>query len=170
MFQPDEYIVYGTNGVCRITEVCASPFDASDKRLYYVMKPLSDASNSLIYTPVDNTAVPMRALMTREELESLIDRIPSLPLLEIPIEKQRKEVYRAAMATVEPETYVRLLKTVYSRREAAREKRKRLSEMDNDYETMARRSLYSELALVLGIQGTEVESYLSARIGEASSQ
>lgn len=167
MYQPEEYIVYGANGVCRITEVCKSPFSPTDERLYYVMKPLSDHGNSVIYSPVDNTAVPMRPLMTRDEIAVLISRIPSLPLLEIEIEKHRKDVYKTAMASVEPEQYVRLIKTVYARRVLSKEKKKRLPEMDNEYDMLARKSLYSELALVLGIENGDVEAYLTDRIGEA---
>lgn len=164
MYRPEDYIVYGTNGVCRITELCKSPFSPDDERLYYVMQPLSDRGNSVIYSPVDNTAVPMRPLMTREEISDLIQRIPTLPLLEIEIEKHRKEVYRQVMSSVDPDRYMRLIKTVYHRRQVSREKRKRLPEMDNEYDMLARKSLYTELSIVLEIPDSEVEAYLTASI------
>ena len=136
--------------------------------MFYVMTPMSDPTNSVIYTPVENTAVPMRPLMSRDEIDALVLRIPSLPILEIVNEKQRKDVYKSALASVDPDLYVRLLKTVYQRRILAKAKRKRLPELDNDYETITRRSLYTELSLVLGIDHGEVEAYLTERIENAS--
>ena len=165
MFELEEYIVYGANGVCRVTEICPSPFDASDTRMFYVLKPAGDRGNSVIYTPVDNESVLMRPLLSREAVEGLVARVSSLPVLDVPVERQRKDVYKSTMASVDPELYFRLLKTVYERREAAKEKRKRLPEMDNEYEFLAKKSLYTELSLVLGIPEVEVEGYLEERIG-----
>ena len=51
MYKPEEYVVYGANGVCLITELCPSPFDPADERLFYVMKPVTDRGTSVIYTP-----------------------------------------------------------------------------------------------------------------------
>ena len=164
MYQPNEYIVYGSSGVCQITDLCRSPFLPNDERMYYVMKPISDTGTSVIYTPVDNEAVPTRRLLTSMQIDELIARIPSLGLLEIEEEKRRKDVYKSALATVDPEMYIRLIKTVYQRRLLAKERKKRLPEMDNEYDSIARRCLYSELSLVLGIPYPEVEQYLVDRV------
>ena len=37
MFEIGDLIMYGTNGVCRVTGFCSSPFDANDKREYYAV-------------------------------------------------------------------------------------------------------------------------------------
>ncbi len=165
MFEVEEYIVYGANGVCRVAEICASPFDPLDERLFYVLKPAGDRGNSVIYTPVDNETVRMRPLLSKPAVDGLLSRVSELPVLDVPVERQRKEVYKSTMASVDPELYFRLLKTVYTRRETAREKKKRLPEMDNEYEFLAKKSLYTELSLVLGIAEAEVEGYLADRIG-----
>lgn len=164
MYQAEDYIVYGANGVCRITEICKSPFSPDDERMYYVMKPISDTGTSVIYTPVDNDKIMMRPLMTEREIQMLGERIPHLPLLEVEAEKQRRTVYRTVMATADAEMYVRLLKTVAFRRTSAREKRKRLPEMDYEYESLAKRCLSAEVSIVLGISEADAAAYLSDRI------
>ena len=60
MFSVGELMIYGTNGVCRVDEICNSPFDSSDTRLFYKLTPTPDRSNLVIYTPVDNDKVIMR--------------------------------------------------------------------------------------------------------------
>ena len=107
----------------------------------------------------------MRPLLSAEELDALVARIGELPTLEIPIEKKRRDVYKSVMASVDPEQYVRLIKTVRLRRALAREKRKQLPEIDNEYDLVARRCLYTEIALILGIEQNAVEGYLRERIG-----
>lgn len=117
MFHVGEFIVYGINGICRVEEIGPSPYDKSDPRTYYKLIPLNNTMSSSIYTPVDNERVPMRRLMTREEIAALIRSIPGIETLSVPIEKQRREIYRTTIGELLPEGYVRVIKTVRRRRE-----------------------------------------------------
>ena len=116
MFEVGEYIVYGINGICRVEKICPSPFDPADTRLFYLLVPLKNPTSSTIYTPVDNQRVPMRRLMTREQIHSLIDSMPAIDELTVPIEKQRREIYRETIGALEPTGYVQVMKTVHRRR------------------------------------------------------
>ena len=167
MFSIGDYMIYGVNGVCLIEDICASPFDKKDTRTFYMLRPLGATAGSVIYTPTDNAQVPMRPLMSREDAEQLIDQIPLVPLLEVPVEKLRREVYRQAMQSCNPVEYVRLIKTVHVRRAEMIRQHKRLSETDSDFERNAKLSLYHELAVVLDIRYTEVEPYLASRVQSA---
>ena len=167
MFSIGDYMVYGINGVCLVQDICASPFDKKDTRTFYLLKPLGASSGSVIYTPTDNEQVPMRPLMTKEQAEGLIGRMSELEPLEIPTEKMRRDLYRQAMHSCDPEQYVRLIKTVYRRRMDMMQQHKRLSETDSDFERNAKLSLYHELSVVLDVQFGEVEQYLIERLQTA---
>ena len=167
MFSIGDYMVYGINGVCLVQDICASPFDKKDTRTFYLLKPLGASSGSVIYTPTDNEQVPMRPLMTKEQAEGLIGRMSELEPLEIPTEKMRRDLYRQAMHSCDPEQYVRLIKTVYHRRMDMMQQHKRLSETDSDFERNAKLSLYHELSVVLDVQYSEVEKYLVERLQTA---
>lgn len=167
MFSIGDYMVYGINGVCLVQDICASPFDKKDTRTFYLLKPLGASSGSVIYTPTDNEQVPMRPLMTKEQAEGLIGRMSELEPLEIPTEKMRRDLYRQAMHSCDPEQYVRLIKTVYHRRMDMMQQHKRLSETDSDFERNAKLSLYHELSVVLNVQYGEVEQYLIERLQTA---
>lgn len=167
MFSIGDYMVYGINGVCLVQDICASPFDKKDTRTFYLLKPLGASSGSVIYTPTDNEQVPMRPLMTKEQAEGLIGRMSELEPLEIPTEKMRRDLYRQAMHSCDPEQYVRLIKTVYHRRMDMMQQHKRLSETDSDFERNAKLSLYHELSVVLDVQFGEVEQYLIERLQTA---
>ena len=167
MFSIGDYMVYGINGVCLVQDICASPFDKKDTRTFYLLKPLGASSGSVIYTPTDNEQVPMRPLMTRAQAEDLIGRMSKLEPLEIPMEKMRRDLYRQAMHSCDPEQYVRLIKTVYRRRLDMMQQHKRLSETDSDFERNAKLSLYHELSVVLDVKFAEIEQYLTDRLETA---
>lgn len=167
MFSIGDYMVYGINGVCLVQDICASPFDKKDTRTFYLLKPLGASAGSVIYTPTDNEQVLMRPLMTRERVQELIEQMPGITPLEIPVEKMRREIYRQVMHSCDPVEYVRLIKTVYRRRMDMIQQHKRLSETDSDFERNAKLSLYHELAVVLGVQYAEVEPYLISKLETA---
>ena len=167
MFQVGEYIVYGTNGICRVEDVCPSPFDPSDTRTYYLLVPLNNPMSSTIYTPVDNDRVPMRRLMTKGEIEALIADMPRIELLTVPVEKQRREIYRATIGTLAPHGYVQVIKTVHRRREELTAAHKHFPVTDLEYGRLAKHLLYSECAHVLGLSEENIEEYIHSRIPKA---
>ena len=167
MFQVGEYIVYGINGICRVEDVCPSPYDKTDPRTYYLLVPVNNPMSSTIYTPVDNERVPMRRLMTAAEIEALIADMPAIELLTVPIEKQRREIYRTTIGTLAPEGYVQVIKTVHRRREELTAAHKHFPVTDLEYGRLAKHLLYSECAHVLGLAEESIEEYIATRIPKA---
>lgn len=169
MFKVGDYVMYGKNGVCRLTEICRSPFDESDTRIYYVLKPLV-GSPAVIYTPVDNDKVALRALMAKKDADRLIEKMPSIEELTVENEKKRRDVYKAATASLYPEGFVSVIKTVRVRRRLLESERRHITEVDSEYESYAKRSLYGELSVVLGIPFEEIERYIVDKIAALSAE
>ena len=164
MFEIGEHIVYGTSGICRVEEICRSPYDKNDTRTFYLLIPIHNPMGSTIYTPVDNDRVPMRRLMTREEIDALITLMPEIEPVQVPVEKQRREIYRTTLFALRPEGYVSVMKTVNRRREELTAARKHFPVSDMEYGRLARHLLYSECAHVLGIEEGDVEGYIERRL------
>lgn len=167
MFAVGEYIVYGINGICRVEEICTSPFDATDTRAYYLLVPQHNPMSSSIYTPAENARVPMRRLMTAMEIEALLLAMPKIELLTVPVEKQRREIYRATIGELRPEGYVSVIKTVQKRREDLAAAHKHFPVSDLEYGNLARHLLYSEIAHVLGMEERNIEAYIKEKLGIA---
>ena len=165
MFKVGDHVVYGTNGVCLISDITPSPFDKRDTRTFYVLKPLSGASTSLIYTPVDNDRVPMRPLLDRREAEALLSDIDRIPCLEVGEERARRMAYRQAIAAAEPRMYIALIKTVDSRRVEFCGTQRRLPDFEIEYDAVARRHLYTELSVALGRPIKDFEGYMAKSVG-----
>ena len=158
MFKIDDCVSYGVNGVCRIVDICPSPFDKNDTRDFYVLKPLFMAAtaNATIYSPIGIENRKLRPLIAKEEAEEILRTAKDLGFVEISMEKNRRHIYQETMASGDPREYIRILKTVERRRKEASELRKQLPDVDVEYEAKARRCLFGEIATVLGIPFDDV--------------
>ena len=163
MFRPGEHIIYGLNGICRVEQVGKSPYDETDPRTYYLLIPLSGSASSIL-TPVDNDRVPMRRLMTRNEIETLIDDMPTIEPLTVPVEKKRREVYHDTVRALDPRGYVQVIKTVRQRRAELSAAHKHFPVTDLEYGQLARHLLCSECAHVLGLDEKSAENYINSRL------
>ncbi len=167
MFDVGEQIVYGNNGVYVVSDLSRSPVDKNDTRTFYILRPVYDAPSNIVFTPVDNDRVTMRKIISREEALELIDRIPYITVLEVENERARREVYKDALSRSDLDFYVKIIKTVYTRREEVEKKRRRISETDADYERRAKYCLYSELAAVFELELSSVEEFINQRLNNA---
>jgi CarD family transcriptional regulator len=166
MFNVGDYVVYGTNGVCKVTSI--GPIDCpgvSRERLYYTMTPCYIRDSS-VSTPVDNTRVVMRKVMTRAEAEELIDRMDEIDELEVREEKKREIEYKSILLSCDPEEIVRLIKAISERIKKRTGEGKKITSSDSKYIHIAEDSLYGELAIALGMERDNVGDYIKSRLEE----
>ncbi len=164
MFEIGELIMYGTNGVCRVEGFTRSPFDADDEREYYILKPIHDQSNLVIYTPVENENVVMRPLLSLEKAKAFISIIGDISAITVDNERSRRDVYREALKTADPVNYVKIVKAVRHRREEF--SRRRLPDLDIDFEHSAYSCLLGELSTALGVSRDEMDEEISVLLGK----
>jgi len=158
VFSIGDKIVYGSEGVFFVAEYTTSPIDKNDTRQFYVLRPVHGPAGNVILTPVDNMNVKMRSVMDRASALAFIEKIPSIDILTVEKEKNRRDLYRATLANGSCEDHMAIIKTVRLRREEFAKAKKRLAESDNDYEKKSKFCLYGELAVALDIALAEVES------------
>lgn len=168
MYHTGELVVYGTTGVCRVEGVARpeTPGRASGT-LYYLLKPLQQ--DGVIYTPVDSGKVPMRPVMTAQEAEALIDRIPTMEAEAVysPTLQALAQHYQDLLRTSDCQDLLRLTMSIYTKQQAALAKKKRLGLVDERYMKQAERMLHGELAAALGIPFEEVQPYIARRVAGA---
>lgn len=164
MFEPGEYIHYGTSGLCKVEEITKLNVSGADRdRLYYRHTPL-EGQGGVIYTPVDNQKVQMRKALNREEAKELIDSIPDIQELWISEEKQREQNYKQALRSPDCRCWIQIIKTLYVRKQSRIEQGRKITATDEKYLKSAENRLYSELALALGRDKNDMEQYIALRI------
>ena len=173
MFQTGELVVYGATGVCRVEEIVGLDQPGRDRgRKYYLLKPLWQ--DGVIYAPVDSGKVPMRPVMSREEAEALIDRMPDIQAASCRgnTAQALAQQYQSAVRDGGHQALVEMMKASQHKRGQAELKNRRLGMIDERYMKQAEQMLYGELATALEIPFDEVEPYIASRIdsGEASAE
>lgn len=164
MFEAGSYIIYGTKGVCKVDAIGYIDVPGVDKRrLYYTLSPVGDRSGT-IYTPVENSKVTMRKVISREEALALISEIPSIESLWIENDKEREQLFQKALLTCDCREAIRIIKTLYLRKLKRMEAGKNATAIDQKYLQYAQDQLYGELAVVLEMEKNQVEAYITESI------
>lgn len=165
MFQPGELVVYGATGVCRVESVTGIDQPGWDRnRRYYVLRPLWQ--DGVIYAPVDSEKIPMRPVISREEAEALIDRMPAIQaaVCRGATAQALAQQYQSAVRDGGHQALIEMMKAIHYKRGQAESKNRRLGMVDERYMKQAERLLYGELATALEIGFDEVEGYIASRI------
>ena len=170
MFETGEYVVYGRTGICQVTGVTTMKVDGSSaERLYYVLKPGGETEGK-IFTPVEGGKQVLRAIISKEEAEQLIDEIPSIETLSIENEKFREDSYKKCIRTCECRDLLRIIKTIYLRKQARLSHGKKTTATDERYLKMAEDHLYSEFSMLLDIPKEHMAGYIEQRIRQRTEE
>lgn len=170
MFEKGEFIVYGTSGVCEVKEITTINMKGvSNDRLYYILNPCH-YKESKIFIPVDNEKTVMRSVLTKEEADELIDTIPDIEELWVSNDKLREEKYKETMRSCDCKDWIKVIKTLYLRKQERIAQGKKTTAMDEKYLRMAEDNLYTELSLVLDIPKEQMEEYITQRIIDLEAQ
>ena len=168
MFQVGEYIVCDHNGVCQVLAITEMPELKKDV-LYYQLEPVY-SRGSRIFVPVDSNKLVMRRVFTEEEVETLLKEIPSIETIWISNEKKREEQYREVARKYDCREWVKIIKTIYLRKQNRRMEGKKITYIDEKYMKLAEENLYGEISIPLKISPDRVEKFIWDRIENTESE
>ena len=166
MFQPGEKIVYGTTGVCTVQEV--TPRDdlpgTAPGTLYYALEPLS--GSGVIYLPVD-APVFMRPVITRQEAEALVARIPEMAAEAYHQRNLQmlRNHYQEVLQSHDCEKLLEMTMSIHVKEKQASKAGRKLGQIDARFQKRAEELLWGELAVALEIPVEEVPRYIQEKVG-----
>ena len=137
MFQVNDMVLYGTNGVCELVGI--EKRDCGGRMVeYYILKPFY-TNNSTVFVPVNNKKLTskMRHVLTKEEIDQMIAEIPGNP--SALLEHQREVMERGKKLHIADERMLR----------------------------EAEKMICDEFAYVLGISQEEVPAYITSGLENA---
>lgn len=165
MFKVNDVIIYSTQGVCRVVGIEEKAVSGK-KKTYFVLKPVSD-SGSTIFAPTDNEHVlkKMRRLLSKAEINSLIDSMPDEDVVWIKNDNDRKEHYRKILSSGNHMELIKMIKAIYSHKKEREAEGKRLHMIDEHFFKDAEQILYNEFQYVLKLNSKEeLMRYIFSRI------
>lgn len=155
MFKVDDYIMYGRTGVCKVVDITNEKFINGEERKYYVLSPIHNNNNTIIKIPLDNTKIPMRKIISKEDVTSLINDMSNMEELWIEDEKKRSNEFKTMLKSGKCED---LIKLISNKRHS-----KKLNKADKEIIKEAERLVNEEFAIILNISPKEVNSYISSK-------
>ena len=163
MFNVDDYIMYGMTGVCKVVDITNEKFINGEKRKYYVLNPIYN-NDTTIKVPLDNDKIPMRKVISKGDMTSLINDIPNMEILWIDDEKKRMAQFETMLKSGQCEELIKLIKNIKFSKKYARSNDKKLYKSDKDIMKEAKRLLTEEVAIILNIYPNEANSYILSQI------
>ncbi len=157
MFNKGDKVFYGQTGVCVVEDISEKVLTKNIKRLYYTLRPLYQ-HNNIIYAPALSDKVFIRAIISKNEVQRLIESVPEL--YKRALDTQNEEDYRAALESHSCEELLELAVKIYSKKQDAKRNKKKLGFVDEKYLKRAEELLFGELAAALDISLDEVPKVL----------
>ena len=152
-----DYVVYRKE-VCKVVEIKEKFFKDMD---YYRLVPIDDKSLHLD-VPVENEGL-LRYLITKDEVEELIAKMPSIKPIESN-EKILENEYKDLINSGNLEDYIKIIKTTYLRNKERLENKRKISDKDNHYFNLAEKYLYNEFSVVLNKDFDKTKQYVIEKI------
>ena len=163
-FQKEQYVRYGANGVCRIEDIRPVP-EMKTKDDFYILQPIAD-HKSVYFIPTDSEKLTskMRVLLSREEIDALIDTVKGEPLEWIEDRKARLEQFRLTLRECDMLQIMRMVGMLYLRKRALMDQGKKLAPSDEAVLREAETVVENEFAFVLGVPTQDVSRYVLTRL------
>lgn len=166
MFQINDTVTYGTNGVCKIENITMKEFMGTIKE-YYVLKPVND-NTATLYVPVHNEKAvgKMRKILSEQDVYQLIETMPEQENIWFQKDNERKEQYKKIIAKGNHGELIGMIKAIYLHRKKREAEGKRLHLSDEHFFKEAERILYDEFQYVLNIRREELLPLIFSKIKE----
>jgi len=163
MFEVNDYIMYGMTGVCQDVDITKERIIDNLKKKYYVLKYIY-ANDTIIKIPTDNEKIPMRKILSKGDVTTLINNMPNSETIWIDDDRKRNEEFKSILKTGDLDNLVKLVRSIYLDKEYKKSIGKKVYKIDEEIMQTAERLLNEELATALNINPNEVATYISNHI------
>lgn len=164
MFQINDTVLYGAEGVFKVEEIKNMDF-AGEAKEYYVLRSLYNKT-STVFVPTDKEALiaRMRKILSKEEIYDMIKSMPEEDLIWIEDEGERVNTYKEILMKGDHRTIVKLIRTLYLHGQKLKDIGKNLHRVDERFLKDAEKILYDEFAYVLDIKPEQVLPFIQEQI------
>ena len=166
MYRIGDSVVYGVHGVCMVVDQEEWIIDRK-RHMYLVLEPASrDGSRYLVPTHNANAMAKLRRMLTKEEMETLVNSEEVMRDGWIADEGQRKQAYRELISSGDYAKLMQMVHTLYRHKAAQAASGKKCHLCDENFLRDAEKLLIGEVSIVLGIEPEQAKQYLRSKLKE----
>ena len=152
MFKINEYVVYGQNGVCMIEDI-EKMILRNEELEYYILSPINNKKTMSI-----------RDLMSKKEIMNLIEFISKKETIEIEDYRKKNQEYKSIIRSGNVTDIIKVINSINVEKDEKESLGKKINKTEDDILMNAKKQLYQEISIVLGININEVEAYIDNNI------
>lgn len=160
MFGVGDILVHKKD-ICKIVEIRHNEELNND---FYLLIPISNESLK-IEVPVTNLWHNLRPLISKEEVNKIIENIPNLEVITTDNRSIEKD-YKLIISSGKPEDLIRIIKTNYFRNKEKLLFKKNAIIKESNYCSLAEKYIYEEFSVVLGISYEEIEKIIISQLNK----
>lgn len=134
MLKIGDYVVKVNEGICKVEESVQRD-DGTEMRNYFLLVPISNSGMN-IYIPQNSEYSGVRALLSKEEAQTFIDTIEQIKPREIDNDKQREQIYKDALKSLELSQLVSVLRNMDARAVERKKIGKKVTALDERYQKL----------------------------------
>lgn len=164
MYRCGEQVVYAGHGVCRILELEYKMIDRK-KIEYYVLQPLSNPETRFFVPTQNQIAVAkMQPIVTKEEIDKLLEAVSEAESSWIDDENRRKQRYRELLTGGDRAALICMMRAAYQHKLGQLSAGRKFHLCDESFLRDAERLLNSEFGLVLNVDEQGVAEYIKMHL------
>ena len=167
-YKKNDIIIYPLYGVCKISEISLKKIKNNVIECYEI-NPVFDSSCHIL-VPTNNKAAleKIKPLLTRQEVYSLIESMPLETTFHLKNTTLQKKRYEEILGNNNRQDMVRLIKTLYQKKQSQNANGRKLHTCDEEYLQTAERMINDEISYVLGLQREEARPFILQYIEKIS--
>lgn len=164
MFNVGDMVLYGSTGVCRISEVTDMRMGRETKK-YFILNPVSQ-DNSTVFVPVDNELLVgrMRKVLTESEIKKMLNDVDQNENIWIDNDAERGEKFNEIIKSGDRGQIILVVRALYKHQRELTKHGKKLHLADERCLKDAERLIRDEFSIVLNIEPDMVGDYISGHL------
>lgn len=161
--QAGNFVIYRSTEICRIEGFETKSFDNVTSKEYCVLIP-ADGGSARYYVPKEFAEAKLRRLLTKEEIDALIDGMKGEQPDWGGTEDRRKDMFSEVLTSGDYRRIISMMHSLYQEKQARIAQGKKLLAADEKAIKAAEALIDHEFSFVLGIERSEVAAYIAERL------
>ncbi len=149
MFKEGDVVIYTVYGICRVKEIKSIFFNGNNND-FYILVPLNEVKTELTI-PTNNPIISARikSLLSKEDIENIINSISSIDTFWIDNDNERKKEFSELVKLGNREKTISLIKSIKKHQYSLRDKNRKLHSSDEQALQDAEKLILDEFSYVL---------------------
>lgn len=165
MFEIGQIVMHPISGICKIECIETKSITRTEKRDFFVLKPIYSDTNTTIFLPINVNKVGVREPITAKKANEIINSVDISENIWIDNSVQREEAFYKILKSGEHKKIIQLIAELRKQEKERNDNGKQLRISDSKILKSAEKIINEEFAYSLNLELEEVYAFIMNKIG-----